>query len=170
MKFSIAPGTPRRGTPRSPRRRGSFGSIKRSSPVRRSERGVRGGQPGDRDAERRARHVVETDLVAERDRIGIAAVLAADAELEIGTRRAPRSQPMRTSWPTPSTSSLSNGLADSSFCSRYSAMKRPSTSSRLKPNVICVRSLVPNEKNSATSAMRSATSAARGVSIIVPTV
>ena len=49
-------------------------------------------------------------------------------------------------------------------------MNRPSTSSRLKPNVICVRSLVPNEKNSATSAMRSATSAARGVSIIVPTV
>ncbi len=28
-------------------------------------------------------------------------------------------------------------------------MNRPSTSSRLNPNVICVRSLVPNEKNSA---------------------
>ena len=48
-------------------------------------------------------------------------------------------------------------------------MKRPSTSSREKPKVICVRSLVPNEKNSATSAISSATSAARGVSIMVPT-
>ena len=48
-------------------------------------------------------------------------------------------------------------------------MNRPSMSSRENPNVICVRSLVPNEKNSATSAISSATSAARGVSIIVPT-
>ena len=32
-------------------------------------------------------------------------------------------------------------------------MNRPSTSSRQNPNVICVRSLVPNEKNSATSAI-----------------
>ena len=48
-------------------------------------------------------------------------------------------------------------------------MKRPSTSSRENPNVIWVRSLVPNEKNSATSAISPATSAARGVSIIVPT-
>ena len=45
---------------------------------------------------------------------------------------------------------------------------RPSTSSRLKPNVIWVRSLVPNEKKSATSAISSARMAARGVSIIVP--
>ena len=48
-------------------------------------------------------------------------------------------------------------------------MKRPSTSSRENPNVIWVRSLVPKEKNSATSAISSATSAARGVSTIVPT-
>jgi hypothetical protein len=41
-------------------------------------------------------------------------------------------------------------------------------SSREKPSVICVRSLVPNEKNSACLPMLSATSAARGVSIIVP--
>ncbi len=34
--------------------------------------------------------------------------------------------------------------------------------------VICVRSLVPKEKNSATSAIWSASSAARGISIIVP--
>src|SRR3954470_14522241 len=34
------------------------------------------------DTERRAGHVVEPDLVAERDRVGVAAMLAADAELE----------------------------------------------------------------------------------------
>ena len=41
-------------------------------------------------------------------------------------------------------------------------------SSRLKPNVICVRSLVPKEKNWAVLAMRSASRRARGISIIVP--
>ena len=46
-------------------------------------------------------------------------------------------------------------------------MKR-SMSSRLKPKVIWVRSLVPNEKNSASAAISSAISAARGSSIIVP--
>ena len=42
------------------------------------------------------------------------------------------------------------------------------TSSRLKPKVIWVRSLVPKLKNSATSAIWLATRAARGISIIVP--
>src|SRR5208282_4795244 len=46
---------------------------------------LRGGEPRDRHAERRARHVVEIDLVAEGDRSGIAAVLAADADLQLGT-------------------------------------------------------------------------------------
>ena len=41
-------------------------------------------------------------------------------------------------------------------------------SSREKPKVIWVRSLVPKEKNSASSAIWSAVSAARGISIIVP--
>src|SRR5206468_693382 len=61
------------------------------------------------------------------------------------------------------------GLAGRRFSSRYFGMKRPSTSSRENPNVICVRSFVPNEKNSATSAMSWASRAARGVSTIVPT-
>ena len=42
-------------------------------------------------------------------------------------------------------------------------------SSREKPNVSCVRSFVPNEKNSASSAISSAVTAPRGTSIIVPT-
>ena len=42
-------------------------------------------------------------------------------------------------------------------------------SSRENPKVICVRSLVPNEKNSASVAISSAVIAPRGTSIIVPT-
>ena len=42
-------------------------------------------------------------------------------------------------------------------------------SSLEKPNVICVKSFVPNEKNSAVSAISPANRAARGISIIVPT-
>ena len=49
-------------------------------------------------------------------------------------------------------------------------MRRPSTSSRLKPKVIWVRSFVPKLKKSASSASSPATRAARGVSTIVPIV
>src|SRR5580704_5113978 len=49
-----------------------------------AERRLGGSQAGDRHAERRAGDVVETDLVAERDRGGVAAVLAANAELDVG--------------------------------------------------------------------------------------
>ena len=50
---------------------------------------LRGGEAGDGDTERRAGDVVEAGALAEVDRVGIAAVLAADAELEIGPRPAP---------------------------------------------------------------------------------
>ena len=43
------------------------------------------------------------------------------------------------------------------------------TSSREKPNVIWVKSLVPNEKNCASCAIWSAVNAPRGTSIMVPT-
>ena len=42
-------------------------------------------------------------------------------------------------------------------------------SSREKPSAVCVRSLVPNEKNSACCAISPAAKQARGSSIIVPT-
>src|ERR1039457_6108304 len=42
-------------------------------------------QTGDRDAVGRTRHVVHTDVVAEDYRFGVAAVLAADADLKVGT-------------------------------------------------------------------------------------
>src|SRR5205823_760600 len=50
---------------------------------------------GDRHPERRAAHVVESRHLEELDRLGIAPVLAADPQLEIGLRLAsgPRGQP-----------------------------------------------------------------------------
>ena len=43
----------------------------------------------DRYAERRAGDVIETDLVAERDRLWFATMFAADSALEAGARGAP---------------------------------------------------------------------------------
>src|SRR5581483_10009033 len=47
-----------------------------------AERRLRGGEPRDLHAERRAGHVVESGLMAERHRGRVAAVLTADADLE----------------------------------------------------------------------------------------
>ena len=79
-------------------------------------------------------------------------------------------QAILTRLPTPWRSIVWNGDASKIPCSRYWEKKAPSTSSREKPHVVCVRSFVPKEKNSASSAMCAAVSAARGSSIIVPTV
>lgn len=49
----------------------------------RVQHGLRGGQSGDWHAERRTAYVVETDLVTECDRLWIAAMFTADADLEI---------------------------------------------------------------------------------------
>src|SRR5205823_3935485 len=61
----------------------------------RRHRRLRRRQPGDRHPERRAAHVVESRHLEELDRLGIAPVLAADPQLEIGLRLAsgPRGQP-----------------------------------------------------------------------------
>src|SRR5580692_1739946 len=58
-----------------------------------AERGLRRGKPCDRHAVGRARDVIEADLVAERNGGGIAAMLAADADLEIGPRLAAARNP-----------------------------------------------------------------------------
>src|SRR5262245_26761174 len=55
----------------------------------RTERGARGREPRDGKPEGRAGHVVEPELVAERDRGRVPAVLAADAELELWLDIAP---------------------------------------------------------------------------------
>lgn len=53
------------------------------------QRGPAGLEPGHRDPERRAGDVVEPHLVEEVDRGGVAPVLAADAEVEVGACLAP---------------------------------------------------------------------------------
>jgi hypothetical protein len=53
-------------------------------PAGNSDRGLGGGEAGDGHAVRRAAHVVEAELVAELHRVRIAAVFAADAELDVG--------------------------------------------------------------------------------------
>src|SRR5258706_16472923 len=53
------------------------------------ERGLRGGETRHRDAEWRAADVVQPNLVAEGDAVGVAAVLATNADLQVRVRRAP---------------------------------------------------------------------------------
>src|SRR5581483_6201351 len=94
---------PDRGARRSFAARGSPGAARRSGVTRRntpapfrdprrlgsrSERGLRRREAGDCDAERRAGDVVEAEAVADADRRGVAAVLAADADLEAAPRAA----------------------------------------------------------------------------------
>src|SRR5881392_659669 len=50
------------------------------------ERRLSRGEPRQRNAVRRAAHVVEAEPVAETDRARVSAVLTADAELQIGSR------------------------------------------------------------------------------------
>jgi hypothetical protein len=73
--------------------------------------------------------------------------------------------------PTPSWSSETNGssLEDARLVGVAVVGQESPASSRDRPIVICVRSLVPKLKNSATWPTSSAVIAARGVSIIVPT-
>src|SRR4051794_33360844 len=53
------------------------------------QRRLRCREPSERDAIRRAADVVEPEPVAERDGLRLAAVLAADAHLDVGLRRPP---------------------------------------------------------------------------------
>ena len=63
-------------------------SLRRPVRARLAERRLRRREAGDRHAEGRAGDVVEPSLLAEGDRGRIAAVLAADAELDVRARRA----------------------------------------------------------------------------------
>ena len=96
-----------------------------------AERGLGRGEAGDRDAERRARHVVEPDPLALGDRLRVAAVLAADPELEV---RACVERPLSTAIfisPATASSSVWNGLTGRILSSTYLSRKPPSASSRL---------------------------------------
>ena len=85
----------------------------------RADRRLRGGHARDRHAEGRAAHVVEPDLLEEVDAVRVAAVLAADAELDRRVRRpaAPRrrSAPAR---PRPARRASRTGCARRSSASR----------------------------------------------------
>ena len=59
----------------------------------RLDRRLGGGQPGDRHAVGRAAHVVQPGLEAELDRGRVAALLAADADLQVAARRAALARP-----------------------------------------------------------------------------
>src|SRR5215204_1369715 len=61
--------------------------VRRDRAVLHLQRGLRGGEARDGDAEGRAGDVVETRQVAEGDGARLAAVLAADADLETGFHR-----------------------------------------------------------------------------------
>ena len=80
-----------------------------SEPGDRVERGPPRLQPGDRDAVGRAGHVVQPDAVEEVHRLRVAAMLAADPELQVGTGGAALRTAISTSRPTPSGSMVSNG-------------------------------------------------------------
>ena len=96
-------------------------------------------------------------------------MLAADADLEVGPGLAALARPHL------------DHAADAELVERLerrdvedavlevAGKNAASTSSREKPHAIWVRSLVPKEKNSADAAIRSARNAARGSSIMVPT-
>ena len=71
---------------RVPGRRGRRGSAGVAAPAQ--DRGPAGLESGHRDPERRAGHVVQPDAVEEVDRLGVATVLAAHAERDVGPRRA----------------------------------------------------------------------------------
>ena len=107
--------------------------------------------------------------MAELDGRRVAAVLAADAQVEVRTGLAAQlRRPSRPACPRPSGPGARTDRTRRSCCRSSSSRNLPA-SSRLKPKVIWVRSLVPKQKNSASLAISSAVRAARGISIMVPT-
>ena len=133
------------------------------------QRRVCGRHSGDRHPEGRAADVVETRLVEKDDRGRISAVLAADADLQVGAGLAALLH------------AQANQLADAPGVEGLEGIGRDEPAldiawqeagrvTRLRPKVVWVRSLEPKEKNSASVAISPAVSAARGSSIMVPTV
>ena len=64
---------------------GSLGAqVAQTGPATFAQNGVRRRQTRHRDAERRAAHVVEADLLEEVDGLGVTTVLTTDTELDVG--------------------------------------------------------------------------------------
>src|ERR1019366_659115 len=77
------------GTVSGGNRRPRSGRAVRAALAAGAERRLGGGETGDRDAEGAAAHVIEPDLLEEGDARRVAAVLAADAELQAVAHLAP---------------------------------------------------------------------------------
>ena len=95
-------------------------------------------------------------------------MLAADAELEFLPHLAAALGGDADEFPDALAVDRHEGV-DCENALRCIDAQKLAASSRLIPKVVCVRSLVPKEKNSAVSAISPARSAARGSSIMVPT-
>ena len=132
------------------------------------DRGLRSGKSCDGDAERAAGDVRQANLVAEFDRGRVAALLAADAKLDV---RAGLTAQFRCHLDKAANAGLVQlgeriGLIDLTVIVGGKELTGVVAG---EAKVICVRSFVPKEKNTASLAMASAVSAARGISIMVPT-
>ena len=110
---------------------------------------------------------MQPDLMAKRDGFRIAAMFPANTEFDLWTRLlAQLDRHFQQLADTNRIQSANGSASKISFCMQVS-ISLP-VSSRDKPKVICVKSFVPKEKNSASLAISSAVRAARGVSTIVP--
>ena len=104
----------------------------------------------------------------EGDALRVAAMFPADTELEVRVRLAAALAGHLDQLADPALVEVSKGFSSSRPLLRYSAKNFSSASSRLMPQTIWVRSLVPKEKKSAWPAISPATAHARGSSIMVP--
>ena len=116
----------------------------------RAHRRLRRRDPRDRHPVTGARDVVDARVVEELDRVGVAAVLAADAELEVGLASCARAtRPCAASARRPAcrSSRTASGRRSCGRCTREDlALDVVAARSRAP---VCVRSFVPNEKKSA---------------------
>ena len=107
-------------------------------------------QPSHWHPEGRTTYVAEPGLVESMDRLRVTTVLTT----ELGFRSAGLPPPrQRCTQPAHAIRMMVSGEARKMPFPRYSEEEGRPTSSRLKPQTICVRSLVPKEKNSAASAI-----------------
>ena len=156
--------------PSRPESRASSPEPTGSVPDLHRQRRLRRREPRDRHAVRRAAHVVEADLVEEVDRRRVAAVLAADAELEVGPRLAALlDAPSPRAGPTPSVSIDANGSRSRIFLllvdAQELARRRRARSRRSAASGRWCRT----RRTAPPAAISSAVIAPRGTSIIVPT-
>jgi hypothetical protein len=129
------------------------------------KRCLRGGETSDRHSVGRAGDVVEAHLLGKVDALGVAAVLAADVQLEIGIGLLPpfAGHPPEPANPVPV--EVSKGCFWRMPSSRYWVKKPPSAASQLRPQKVWMRSLVPKEKKPTLPAISLATAQALDNSI-----